>query len=50
MGLRPTLGDENVPVWQPLFMEPLPFPLSSRAKTRDLQFHGPFVEKQLYPR
>jgi hypothetical protein len=25
-------------------MEPSPFPLSSRAKPRDLQFRGPFVE------
>src|ERR1700733_6551089 len=25
-------------------MEPLPFPLSSRAKPRDLQFRGPFLE------
>jgi len=24
--------------------EPLPFPLSSRAKPRDLQFRGPFLE------
>jgi hypothetical protein len=29
---------------QPLFTEPQPFPLSSRAKPRDLQFRGPFVE------
>jgi hypothetical protein len=26
------------------FMEPLPSPLSSRAKPRDLQFRGPFLE------
>ena len=25
-------------------MEPLPFPLSSRAKPRDLRFRGPFLE------
>jgi hypothetical protein len=25
-------------------MQPLPFPLSSRAKPRDLRFRGPFVE------
>jgi hypothetical protein len=25
-------------------MEPSPFPLSSRAKPRDLQFRGPFLE------
>jgi hypothetical protein len=44
MGLRPTQGDEKASVRQPLSTEPLPFPLSSRAKPRDLQFSGPFVE------
>ena len=29
---------------QPLFMKQLPFPLSSRAKPRDLRFSGPFAE------
>jgi hypothetical protein len=29
---------------QPIFMEPLPFPLSSRAKPRGLQFRGPLLE------
>jgi hypothetical protein len=28
----------------PPFREPSPFPLSSRAKPRDLQFYGPFVD------
>jgi hypothetical protein len=31
IGLRPTQGDENASVQQPLSMEPLSFPLSSRA-------------------
>jgi hypothetical protein len=45
MGLRPTQVHEKAPsVQQSLFMEPSPFPLSSRAKPRDLQFRGPFVE------
>jgi hypothetical protein len=35
---------KNVSVQQPRSMKPLPFPLSSRAKSRDLQFRGPFVE------
>jgi hypothetical protein len=35
---------ENASVQQPLSMERLPSPLSSRAKPRDLQFRGPFVE------
>jgi hypothetical protein len=36
---------EGVAVQQPLFMEPLPFPLSSRgAKPRDLRFRGPLLE------
>jgi hypothetical protein len=26
------------------FQQPLPFPLSSRAKSRDLQFRGPLLE------
>ena len=33
---------EDVSVQQGLFMEPLPFPLSSRAKPRDLQFPRTF--------
>jgi hypothetical protein len=37
---------KSASVQQPLSMEPLPFPLSSRAKPRDLRFHGPFVETQ----
>ena len=44
MGLRPTQGDEKLSFQQPLAMEPPPSPLSSRAKPRDLQFSGPFVE------
>jgi hypothetical protein len=35
---------KNASVQQPLFMEPFPFPLSSRAKPRDLQFRGSFLE------
>jgi hypothetical protein len=31
-------------VQPPLFMAPSPSPLSSRAKPRDLQFYGPFLE------
>jgi hypothetical protein len=44
MSLRPTQGDENVSVQLLPFMEPTPYPLSSRAKPRDLQFRGPFLE------
>jgi hypothetical protein len=45
MGLGPTQGDEKTPsLQQPLSTEPLTSPLSSRAKPRDLQFRGPFVE------
>ena len=32
---------KNTSVQQPLSMEPSPFPLSSRAQPRDLQFHPP---------
>jgi hypothetical protein len=35
---------KNASVQQPLSIKPLPFPLSSRAKPRDLQFRGPFVD------
>jgi hypothetical protein len=35
---------KNASVQQRLSMEPLPFPLSSRAKPRDLQFRGPVLE------
>jgi hypothetical protein len=35
---------KNAAVQQLLSMEPSPFPLSSRAKSRDLRFRGPFVE------
>jgi hypothetical protein len=35
---------KNASVQQPLSIEPLPFPLSSRAKPRDLRFRGPFLE------
>jgi hypothetical protein len=38
----PEPKDASVP--QPISMKPLPFPLSSRAKPRDLQFRGPFLE------
>jgi hypothetical protein len=41
----------NVSIQQPLSVEPLPIPLTSRlprravgAKPRDLQFHGPFLK------
>jgi hypothetical protein len=34
----------NASVQQLLSIEPLPFPLSSRAKPRDLRFRGPFLE------
>jgi hypothetical protein len=40
---------KNASVQQPLSIEPLLFPLPSRAKPRDLQFRGPFVERQNYP-
>jgi hypothetical protein len=40
----PTQGNEKASVQQRLSMEPLPFPLSSRAKPRDLQFRGPVLE------
>jgi hypothetical protein len=39
---RPQTNDPSVE--HPLFMEPLPSPLSSRAKPRDLRFRGPFLE------
>ena len=43
--LRPVQLDlKSASVQQPLFMERLPFPLSSRAKPRDLQFRGPLLE------
>ena len=35
---------KNTWIHQPLFMEASPFPLSSRAKPRDLQFRGPLLE------
>src|SRR5579859_3658093 len=35
---------KNASVRQSLSMEPLLFPLSSRAQPRDLRFYGPFVE------
>jgi hypothetical protein len=41
MGLEPF---KTASVRQPLSIEPLTFPLSSRAKPRDLRFRGPFVE------
>ena len=48
MGLGPTQGDEKTPsVRQPLSMEPSPFPLSSRAQPRDLQFFPPATMLQL---
>jgi hypothetical protein len=37
-------GAPSASVQQPLFMERLPFPLSSRAKPRDLRFRGPLLE------
>ena len=43
--LRPVQSNlKSASVQQPLFMEPLPFPLSSRAKPRDLQFRGLLLE------
>jgi hypothetical protein len=48
MGLWPAADPskvmENASVRQPLSMETLPFPLSSRAQPRDLRFYGPFME------
>jgi hypothetical protein len=44
MGLRPTQGDEKRLGPATTLYEPSPSPLSSRAKPRDLQFRGPFVE------
>jgi hypothetical protein len=44
MGLRPPKAMKNASVQQSLSMEPSPFPLSSRAKPRDLQFRGPFLD------
>ena len=35
---------KNASVQQLLSIEPLPFPLSSRAQARDLRFRGPFLE------
>jgi hypothetical protein len=46
MGLWLSKVIKNVSVRQPLSVEPLSFPLSSRAKPRDLQFRGPFMETQ----
>jgi hypothetical protein len=46
MGLWLSEAIKNVSVRQPLSVEPLSFPLSSRAKPRDLQFRGPFMETQ----
>jgi hypothetical protein len=40
MGLSPTKVMKNASVQQPRSMEPSPFPLSSRVKPRDLQFHS----------
>jgi hypothetical protein len=37
MDLRPSKVMKNASVQQPLSIEPLPFPLSSRAKPRDLR-------------
>jgi hypothetical protein len=44
MAFRPAEAVKKRLVQQPLFIEPSPFPLSSRAKPRDLQFRGPFLE------
>jgi hypothetical protein len=35
---------KNASIPQPICIKLLPFPLSSRAKPRDLRFRGPFVE------
>jgi hypothetical protein len=43
-GFLSKLDLKSASVQQPLFMQPLPFPLSSRAKPRDLQFRGPLLE------
>ena len=40
----PPKAMKNASVQQQLSEEPSPFPLSSRAKPRDLRFRGPFVE------
>jgi hypothetical protein len=42
------VSDENASVQLLLATEPSPFPLSSRAKPRDLQFRVPFVEMFFY--
>jgi hypothetical protein len=49
MGLKPPKVMKNASVQLLPPMEPTPFPLSSRAKPRDLQFRGPFVEKLICP-
>jgi hypothetical protein len=41
MGLCPSKTAKNTSVQPSLSMNPLPFPLSSRAKPRDLQFSQP---------
>jgi hypothetical protein len=43
MGLSVTSDDWSRSVQQPLSMEALASPLSSRAQPRDLRFNGPFV-------
>jgi hypothetical protein len=43
MGLRPTQGGEEHTGPATTVYGPLPFPLSSRAKPRDLRFYGPFL-------
>jgi hypothetical protein len=41
---------KNASVQQPLAIKPSPFPLSSRAKPRDLQFRRPFWKSGISPR
>jgi len=45
VGRRPM----TLPVQQPPSMQPAPFPLSSRAKPRDLQFNGPSWKRRVPP-
>src|SRR3984885_3692383 len=44
MGLWSNQGDKKRLGPATTLYEPLPFPLSSRAKPRDLRFRGPFVQ------
>jgi hypothetical protein len=43
------VAEHKVSAQQQLLMEPPPFPLSSRAKPRDLRFSGPILEMFFFP-